>query len=75
MDKQSETAKRLRLALAMFEAGVEMMRQNLIRRFPNDAPESIEKRLNAWLQTRDCAPYGDADGRIAPIPKVENLRL
>lgn len=56
-------AERLRTALALFEAGVEMMRQNLRRQFPDADEREIQERLTAWLRHRPGAEYGDCVGR------------
>jgi hypothetical protein len=60
---------RLRLALEMHALGVAMMRQNLRRADPAAAPEEIERRLRAWLQTRPGAEFGDADGKPVQFPR------
>ncbi|MFZ5469763.1 MAG: hypothetical protein ACOZIN_10030 [Myxococcota bacterium] len=62
--KERQAAEaRLRIALELFEAGVDMMRQNLRRRFPTESDAQIEGRLSAWLRERPGAEYGDAEGR------------
>lgn len=62
-------ARRFRLALDLFEAGVQMMRQRLRREHP-DLPEAeIEARLVRWLQERPGAEHGDAPGRPVPWPR------
>lgn len=63
MDDPSAAAERLRTALALFEAGVEMMRQNLRRQFPDANESEIQERLTTWLRTRPGAEYGDCVGR------------
>lgn len=60
MDRPEE--QRLRQALAMFDDGVALMRQNLRRRDPDAPEEEIDRRLRAWLQERPGAPHGDAEG-------------
>lgn len=60
-------AARLRQALEMADMGIDMMRQNLRRRFPQDSEEGIARRLSAWLRQRPGAEHGDAWGR--PIPE------
>ena len=50
----------------MFELnqlGIEVMRQNLRRRFPAESDAQVEDRLAAWLVARPHAPSGDADGK------------
>ncbi len=60
-------AEFLRQALDMFTTGVEIMRQNLERATPDASPDDVERRLTAWLRTRQGAEAGDAAGRaVAP---------
>lgn len=63
MISNDETAaQKLRLALDLYESGVDMMRQTLRRRFPDLDDKSIEELLIERLLARDCAPHGDAAG-------------
>ncbi len=61
--RDQRLTERLLVALDLHETGVEIMRQNLRRRFPNESNEEIEGRLVAWLRTRPGAEYGDGVGR------------
>jgi len=45
-----QVAGRFQLTLDLFEAGEEMMRLNLKRRFPEASGQEIERRLITWLQ-------------------------
>jgi hypothetical protein len=54
--------KRLRLALELFDAGCEMMRQNLRRAHPDASEADIDEMFGEWLQTRPGAELGDAEG-------------
>ncbi|MEX2533996.1 MAG: hypothetical protein WD273_00225 [Trueperaceae bacterium] len=56
---QTKAAERLRTAFELFQAGKEMMRQNLRRRFRDASEEEIDQRLRTWLQTRPGAEWGD----------------
>jgi hypothetical protein len=38
------------------------MRRNLRRRYPDETPEAIERRLSAWRMIRLGAEHGDAEG-------------
>lgn len=60
--------EKLQLAFQMHELGCEMMRQNLLRRFPNETEAERERRFVEWLQTRPGAEHGDAVGRSRPLP-------
>lgn len=62
-------AVRLRQAFELFELGVEMMRQNLRRKFPAAGEAEIENRLVAWLRQRPGAEHGDCEGRPVPWPR------
>jgi hypothetical protein len=65
-------AQRFRTTLALFEAGVEMMRQNLRRRFPEASEAEIKARLTEWLHHRPGAEHGDCPGR--PVDWAERIR-
>ena len=56
-------AERLRIALEMFDEGVELMRRNLSRRHPDSSEEDIERLLVEWLHERPGAEHGDGEGR------------
>lgn len=62
-------AERLNLSLEMFDLGVEIMRQNLRRRHPDEDDAAIAKRLAAWLSERPGAEFGDTVGRVRPLPE------
>ncbi len=67
----SETpARRLRLALDLFEFGTDMMRQNLRRETPDATEDEIQARLIAWLQERPGAELGDGVGRPGRWPRL-----
>ena len=66
---QDEAAARLRIALDLFETGVEMMRQKLRRDHPDLADHEIQARVRAWLQERPGAKFGDAVGRHVSWPR------
>jgi Rv0078B-related antitoxin len=55
----NELVQKLQLTLELHDAGVDMMRQNLRRRYPEATPEDIEAKLGAWLRDRPM----DAPGR------------
>ena len=64
-----KAAARLRMALDLFETGVEMMRQKLRRDHPDLADHEVEARLGSWLRERPGAEFGDAVGRPATWPR------
>jgi hypothetical protein len=68
-DARDQAAARLRVALEMFDIGVEMMRQNLRRAHPTLTDTEIEARLTAWLSERPGAEFGDAVGRRVDWPR------
>jgi hypothetical protein len=63
------TQDSLRSTLDLFEAGVELMRQNLRRADPEATDAEIDRRLQSWLRHRPGAEAGDCPGRpIDPRP-------
>lgn len=61
----SETpAGRLRTALELADAGIELMRLNLQRSNPDASVEDIEGLLVAWIRLRPGAADGDCPGRV-----------
>jgi len=50
-------------AFELNQLGIEVMRQNLRRRFPAESDAQLKDRLAAWLVERPHAPAGDADGK------------
>ena len=62
ISNEETPAGRLCLALDLYEAGVDMMRQTLKRRFSDLDDKSIEELLCKRLLSRECAPHGDAQG-------------
>jgi Rv0078B-related antitoxin len=62
-------AARLRVALELFETGVEMKRQQLRRDHPDLTGDEIEARVAAWLRERPGAEFGDAIGRRVTWPR------
>ena len=65
----AEPARRLRLALEMFDLGVAMKRAQLHRRHPQHNEMEIDEALVRWLHHRPGAEHGDAPGRPAPWPR------
>jgi hypothetical protein len=59
---RERVAQRLRVALALHDDGIDMMRQNLRRRHPNESDAEIDARLRAWLRHRPGAEHVLADG-------------
>lgn len=58
---------RLRIALEMADAGIEMMRLNLRRSHPQASVEEIEGLLVAWLHRRPGATHGDCPGQVRTL--------
>lgn len=52
----------LETTLALYETGVEIMRQNLRRADPEAHEATIEQRLVEWLRHRPGAEHGDGVG-------------
>ena len=64
-----DAAHKLRLAFDLFDAGLDMMRQTLRRRYPDESDAEIERRVDRWLHERPGAEDGDAPGRRVPWPR------
>ncbi len=65
VDAELTPAEKLRTAFDLFDAGVDMMRQNIRRDFPEAPPEEVDRRLQEWLFTRpgaDLAVAVEDDG-------------
>lgn len=62
-------SRRFRTALGMFQAGVDLMRQNLRRADPSASDPEIRARVGAWLRARPGAEWGDGEGRLVPWPR------
>jgi Rv0078B-related antitoxin len=56
-------ADAFRTTLDLFETGLDLMRQNLRRNYPDASEEEIEQLLNQWLHDRPGAEFGDCPGR------------
>jgi hypothetical protein len=69
MGRMSVEAERLRTALALFDDGVALMRQNLRRRHPELSADDIDRLLGDWLRTRPGAEHGDAVGTPGAWPR------
>jgi hypothetical protein len=60
-------AQAFRTALALFDAGVDLMRQNLKRAHPEADDEQVDRLLAAWLHHRPGAEFGDCPGRVVDV--------
>ncbi len=67
--EQMAAARRLKVAFDLFEAGCEIMKQNLRRQYPDLSSEVLHAKLVTWLQHRPGAEYGDAPGRRGAWPR------
>jgi hypothetical protein len=61
--------QRILLAFDLFDAGVDLKRQQLRRQHPGETEQEIERRVTAWLRERPGAEHGDAVGRVVPWPR------
>jgi len=61
--RDEATADAFRTTLDLFDAGLDLMRQNLRRRHPDAGDEEIGRRLREWLHFRPGAESGDCPGR------------
>ena len=67
---EASPADRLLAAFDLWEAGVAMMRQNLLRRHPTESEAEIDVRLAAWMAERKGAEQGDGIGRPGRWPRT-----
>jgi hypothetical protein len=67
MPATSNAVRTFRLTLDLFDAGVQLMRQNLRRRNPEADDQTINRQLVSWLRERPGAEYGDSPGRPLDI--------
>lgn len=56
-----------RMTLDLFEAGVNLMRQNLRRAHPQAPEDEIDRLLRQWLGQRPGATFGDSIGRLVDL--------
>jgi hypothetical protein len=59
----SAAARRLSLALDMYELGEQMQRARLRRTNPAASEAEIDASIRSWLLTRPGAVLGDGEGR------------
>lgn len=69
MGSPEAAVRRLRLALELHEAGVELHRQTLRREHPELSDAEIARLVGAWLRTRPGAEHGDATGQPGTWPR------
>lgn len=65
-------AGRLLLALDLFAASEEIVRQNLRRQYPDGPPALIERYLEEWIHRRPGAELGDGEGRPVSWPRTSS---
>jgi len=63
VQRNTEAAQRLLMALDLFRDGEALMRQNLRRRRPSASAAEIERELVSWVRMRPGAVAGDCPGR------------
>jgi Rv0078B-related antitoxin len=51
--RDPEVLSRMQVAMELYQAAEEMMRQNLRRWHPHESEEEIERRLLSWLRKED----------------------
>jgi hypothetical protein len=63
VDATNAAAERFRVALELFETGVELKRAALHRAHPGITPSRLEELLGDWLRDRPGAREGDGPPR------------
>jgi len=61
MSSENDPAYGLRVAFDLFDAAEELLRQNILREFPESTEQEIEAKIIAWLQERPS-------DRMATVP-------
>jgi hypothetical protein len=56
-----------RTTLELFGTGLDLMRQNLRRQYPDANEDAIDLRLRQWLLERPGAEIGDSAGRPVDV--------
>jgi hypothetical protein len=67
MPSTSAAARTFRLTLDLFDTGLQLMRQNLRRTYPDADEREIDRRLRSWIRERPGAEYGDCPGRPVDV--------
>jgi hypothetical protein len=62
MSSANDPAYGLRVAFDLFDSAEALLRQNILREFPESTEQEIETKIRAWLQDRPGAPHGDCPG-------------
>lgn len=68
LDPAGAPARRVRLALDLFDLTERMLRQRLRRTRPAASAAEVEASIVAWRLKRPGAEPGDAPGRLRPWP-------
>jgi hypothetical protein len=69
-DARALAIARFRTTLELCDAGVEMMRQKIVRDHPGASPAEIDRLLGEWLRVRPGAEHGDAAGTPGTWPRT-----
>jgi hypothetical protein len=62
-DEKQRLANKFRVALGLQQFGIAMMRQNFIRRNPDESSAEINARLRTWLRRPPAVGHGDLTER------------
>ena len=65
----SKLVENIRAAFGLQRFGLDMMRQNLMRRFPDESSADIDARVTAQLLHRPEAEFGDGVGVPGSWPR------
>lgn len=64
MVSSSRYAAKMMTTAMLVENGINIMRQNIRRRHPEESEAAIDARLYAWLCRKDNAISGDVSGSV-----------
>lgn len=69
VEAQDTLVRNIRAAFSLQRFGLDMMRQSLIRRFPDETDSEIDLRLASQLLHRSEAEFGDGVGVPGSWPR------
>lgn len=69
-DPQRKTEARLRTTLELQRTGIDLSRQSLVRRAPNESEAEVTTRPARWLREHPGVGLGDSEGRPVSCPST-----
>lgn len=69
IDDPATIQARARTTFELYEFAEMVMRQNLLRRFPEERDEQIERRLVSWLRKEPRERWDGSVPPVGPLPE------